>query len=405
MELPKKYTYAPLTGKKILLGVTGSVAIYRSIDLARELIRRGARVKVLMTPTAQEFIQPKLFHWATGLKPVTSLSGEAEHISLSREYHAMVIAPTTLKTMAEIAYGIGDTPVSLTAIAMLGRNKPVIVVPTMNISLYWSPQYRRVYDSLRGQGVKFVPPYIIEDKVKFPPLRDLVYCIQRSIELKKELSGLKVLVTAGPTREYIDPVRVITNPSSGLMGVYLALEFSCRGAETHLVHGPMSVEPPYCSHNYSIETTHQMASIVKKLGEELSPDIAVFAAAPADYRPISRSPEKIPTRLGELTVKLRPTLRVIKALKNRPRVLVAFAAETVRNREELVEKARNKLRDYRADIIVANNVLSKETGFGKEFLDVCIVYENREECPGIIHKEELAKTIADAVINRLGGSS
>ncbi|MEM2170296.1 MAG: bifunctional phosphopantothenoylcysteine decarboxylase/phosphopantothenate--cysteine ligase CoaBC [Desulfurococcaceae archaeon] len=394
--------YQPLQGKKLVLGVTGSSAIYRSVDLARKLIRMGASVKVVMTRFSTKLMSPDLFYWATGNKPYTEMTGETEHIDLAKWGDAMVIAPATLNTMSKIAHGVLDELLPLTAVTMLGDGKRVIVVPAMNIRLMNSPQYKKAVEVLQDQGVFIVPPLIEEDKAKYPPLADLSHCIDALVNRGKDLAGLRVLVTAGPTRERIDPVRVITNPSSGLMGVLVAREAACRGAEVTLVQGQLSVEAPYLVKKIYAESTEEMASTVKSLTSDLEFDVGVFAAAPADYRPTVSSSVKVSSRMmPRLTLELETTPKVIKQVVRRPRLLIAFAAETASG-EELAEKAREKLAEYGADLLVANNVLSDLGGFGKEFLDAVIIDSKGIVKKGILLKYEASRLILDYVVENLG---
>ncbi len=403
METSSTRLYTPLRDKTIILGVTGSSALYRSVDLARELIRRGASVHVIMTKDATTFVSPKLFEWATGNKAITSFDGEPIHIVFAEKADSMVIAPATLNTMSKIAYGIGDNPLVLTAIAMIGSGKSVAVVPAMNIRLYNSPETRKAIELLKEIGVIIIPPHLSEGKAKYPPLRDLTTIVDCITCRKRDMEGRKVLVTAGPTRERIDPVRVITNPSSGLMGVLVALEFYARGADVTLVHGPLKIDPPYCTKNISVESTNDMAEAVERLTAKTVYDVAVFAAAPADYTVLEPAREKIPSRQGELALRLAPTRKVIGSVKNRPRIMIGFAAETAGSREELVDKARKKLFEYRLDLIVANIVGVKGRGFEAEYIDACLVEPRRTECLGFVDKAYLARKIVDWTVDRIGG--
>lgn len=388
-------TYQPLTGKKIVLGVAGSSSIYKSLDLARRLIRIGAVLRVVMTRFAAKLISPDLFQWATGSKPHVEMTGETEHIDLARWANAMVVAPATLNTMNKIAHGILDELLPLTAVTMLGDGKKVVIVPAMNLRLMNSPQYKKAVELLIEEGVVVIPPLVEEDKAKYPPIMDLTHCIDAVVNRGKDLSGYRVLVTAGSTREYIDPVRVITNPSSGLMGILIAREAACRGAEVTLLHGYIAVQPPYMVKKMKSETTETMAKDVYKLTSEVDFDIAVFAAAPADYRPLKTSEVKIQTKLSpRIIVELEATPKVIKSIAKRPRVLVGFAAETATG-DALVELARRKLEDYGLDIVVGNNVLSDIAGFGKEFLDAVILSPQGIINKGILSKYELARIILD----------
>lgn len=397
--------YQPLLNKKIILGLTGSTAIYRSIDLARRLIRMGASLRVIMSRASTKLIGPDLVHWATGSKPYIEMTGETEHIDLARWGDALVIAPATLNTMSKLAYGILDELLTLTATTMLGDRKKVAVVPAMNIRLYNSPQFVNASRMLREMGVAIIPPFISEGKAKYPPLDDLAHCIDALVNRGLDLQGYKVLVTAGPTREYIDPVRVITNASSGLMGVLVAREAACRGASVVLIHGPMSTPAPYMVESIQVETTEEMARAVEDQTSRVVFDIAVFAAAPADYKPVESSNSKIQTRaVPELALKLTRTPKVIKSVKNKPRFSIGFAAETATG-DELYSKGLEKLRDYSLDLIVANNILSSTAGFGKEFLEAIIIDDEGLISKGVLTKYEVARLILDSAVKRLAKQS
>ena len=395
--------YAPLTGKHVILGLTASSAIYKSIDLARNLIRFGAEVDIVMTRESLNLVSETLIEWAIGRKPYVEVTGEIEHVTLARKADALVVAPATLKTMSRIAHGYTDELLPLLATTMLGAGKKVVVVPTMNIMLYKSPQYRIVEEKLLEIGVYVVKPYIEEDRVKYPPLDDLIHCIEVAVNRGRDLVGKKVLVTAGPTREYIDPVRIITNPSSGYMGVLLAREAVCRGAEVDLVHGPLAVKPPYSVDHYPVESTADMAKMVSRLTSMKKYDIAVYAAAPADFTVLSKSMTKIPTREArELVITLKPTLKVVKHVsrQNKPLVNIIFTAETTRDHVELVEKARDKLEEYGADFAVANRVY-KGVGFSSEYIDTCIVDKEKHVCYGVVRKELIARIVIDKALEIL----
>jgi len=398
-EVVERDLYAPLQGRRIVLGLTSSSAIYRSIDLARRLIRQGGEIDVVMTRESLKLIGVDLVEWAIGRKPYIEVTGGVEHVKLSSTTDALVIAPATLKTLAKIAYGLTDDLLSLLATAMLGRGRKVIVVPTMNIALYNSPQARDVLKRLNEIGVYVIPPFIEEDRVKYPPLADLEYCIETIINRGRDLEGYRALVTAGPTREYIDPVRVITNPSSGLMGVLIAREIACRGGIVDLVHGPLSVDKPYMVKSHSVETTSEMASVVGELASRNKYDIAVHTAAPVDYTPAIRAGGKISSReRRELTIILRSTPKVVKSMLQygKPKVNVIFTAETAETYGELVEKAKIKHVDYSADLTIANRVY-KGVGFSSELIDACIIEKDKYTCYGVVFKRFLARIIVDKI--------
>ncbi len=403
-EALEEYVYTPLRDKCICVGVTGSSSVYRSIDLVRELRRMGAEVRVVASEAAAELVGPKLWEWAAGSPPVTEVTGEVEHIGLADKCDAMVVAPATLNTMAKMAAGISDTPVTLASVAFRGREKPVIVVPAMNMSLYRSPHYRDVEERLIGKGYYIVPPRIEGDKAKYPPLRDLAHCIDALISRGRDLDGVSAIVTAGPTYEYLDPVRIITNPSTGYMGVLAALELACRGAHVTLVHGPMKTEPPYLTENIPVTTTLEMSNTVKKLIAEREYAAAVFAAAPADYRPARRYHAKIPTSQGPLDIRLLPTPKVIRLTGKRPPITIGFAAETTRSTEELIERAREKLEKYSLTYIVAN-IVGRNKGFGDTRVEACIVAENEHRCIGEAYKQEIARVIGDLIATAMRGET
>ncbi|WP_440059248.1 bifunctional phosphopantothenoylcysteine decarboxylase/phosphopantothenate--cysteine ligase CoaBC [Thermogladius sp. 4427co] len=388
----------PLKGKNIVLGLTASSAIYRSIDLARELIRMGASVRVIMTKASTKLIGLDLVYWATGRKPLVETSGKTEHIDLAKWGDLMVIAPATLNTMGKIANGVVDELLHLTAVTMMGDGKKVIFVPAMNIRLYNSPQYKKIEETLESYGGIIIKPLIEEDRAKYPPLSDLAHCIDSIANRGLDLLGKRVLVTAGATLERIDPIRVITNPSSGLMGVLIAREASCRGAVVDLVHGKMSVNPPYNVSQYKVVSTEEMASTVRKLTRDKTYDIALFAAAPADFRPVEVSDAKIPTsETSRLVVELTPTEKVIKSFTQKPRIVVAFAAETYSG-DQLVERAVAKMHEYNADMVVAHDATAKGAGFGEAYLDAVIVTRTGIERLGLVHKYILARRILDSAL-------
>ncbi|MGB9827844.1 MAG: bifunctional phosphopantothenoylcysteine decarboxylase/phosphopantothenate--cysteine ligase CoaBC [Thermosphaera sp.] len=401
IEEIRKHEHMPLTGKRIALGVSGSVAAYRSVDLARKLIRMGAEVRPILTRFATKLIGPDLLWWATGNKPLVEMTGETEHIDVAKWADALVIAPATLNTMSKIAYGILDELLPLTAATMMGDGKKIIIAPAMNMRLYTSPQYEKARRLLEDYNVVIIPPFIEENKVKFPPLDDLAHCVDAVVNRGQDLKGKRIVVTAGATREYLDPVRVLTNPSSGLMGILIAREAACRGAIVDLVSGISRFDPPYMVNNISVETTSDMALAIERLTSEREYDAGIFAAAPADYKPKVYHEEKLSTRdMRSLVIELEATKKVLKSIVKRPRLLIGFAAESSKVSEELVEKSRVKLLDYNLDLVVANNILSEKAGFSKPLLEVCYVWKEGFQCPGESFKEVVARAIVDYVAGR-----
>ena len=389
-----------LEGKTVILGITGSVPSYKAVDTARWLIRRGARVIPVMTYEAKKYVGEDLLHWATGFKPLVELTGETEHISLVRGSDSILVAPATLSTLAKIAYGIADNPVALMAVSALGYNKNVIVAPAMHSSLYDSDQYKSAITRLEEQGVTVIPP-VVEKGVARYPQPELVARVSAAITSRgRDMRGLKVLVTAGPTREWMDRVRFITNPSSGMMGVEVAVESWSRGADVDLVHGPMSTPPPHMVRRFNVETTSDMRDTVSRLTEE-EYDIIVAAAAPVDFTPRERYEGKVKSGV-ELTLNLKPTPKVLEGVRRKPKVLVAFAAEHTLDVDRLREAALEKLSKYGADIVIANPVGFPGTGFASETNMALIAYSNGSyRVLGNMHKEILARLVLDEALKIL----
>ncbi|MGC9187211.1 MAG: bifunctional phosphopantothenoylcysteine decarboxylase/phosphopantothenate--cysteine ligase CoaBC [Fervidicoccaceae archaeon] len=365
-----------LIGKCIVLGVTSSVSLYRSVDVARTLMKNGLEVHVVMSEEATRLVSPELFQWATG-NPVYygRFGGEVGHISLSEACNAMLIAPATENTVSKLAYGIADSPVTLVALSFMGAGKPVIVVPTMHIQLMKSPQFLESSEKLKKLGVIFHDPIIEGDKAKFPEGWELSWHVEALLSRGEDLKGMKILVTSGPTREYLDPVRYISNPSSGKMGLSIAIEAMYRGANVSLIHGPIiSDELRAIRNRIAVETTNELLnSVLSEMGA-FSPDAIIMAAAPADFRPTYSEERKISSN-SVLNLALEPTPKVIEEISRRKKgsILVAFAAETVDSDEELKRAAEAKLRKYDADMIVANNVSRKDIGFSSDYNETIIV--------------------------------
>lgn len=389
-----------LKGACIALGVTGSVSIYKSIDVARQLMRWGASIRVVMTKAATELVSPTLFEWATGLPVVTMLTGAVEHVSLARRCRALLIAPATLDTLADIASLHSSDPVSALAQEMLGLGKPVLAVPAMHIGMW--RRARRIIEGLARDGVAFLEPRIEGEQAKYPDPYLVAWWAEARILRGNDLAGLRILATAGPTREHIDAVRVITNPSSGLMGVSLALEAAWRGARVVLVHGPLSCcnwpgWRDYLSKTISVESTDEM--LEKVLEEVREADIALYAAAPADYKPEKKSEGKIPSMTGAVNLTLTPTKKIVEyAVKASPSSLhVGFTAEPLEG-EALVSKAFEKLERHGLDLIVANSTLEPGSAFATETNHVYIVSRTGVVQEVKAHKRVVARSVLDIAL-------
>jgi phosphopantothenoylcysteine decarboxylase/phosphopantothenate--cysteine ligase len=363
-----------LEGKKIVLCITGSVAAYRAIDLARLLMRRGADVYPVMTEsTAQVLLSPEMMKWATGNDVVTKLTGNLEHVMLA-DYgmsDLIIVYPCTANTIGKMASGIDDTPVTSVLSVALGSKIPIIVAPAMHEVMYENKFVQRNVQDLREQVI-FVDPIMAEGKAKAAePERVLDIAI--SALSGGPLSGKRVLVTAGSTVEYIDPIRVITNYSSGKMGIAIAHEAKRMGANVTLVYGHGRQEPTN-GKVIKVNTSEEMYdAVVAELSKKY--DIVIMAAAVADFMPAKRSGKKIDTRAGKIYLSLVATRKIIDDIKKKSKdtFLVAFKADHNISESALVDKAYEKLQECNADLIVANDLGRKGSGAGSDKNEVFIV--------------------------------
>lgn len=368
-----------LVGKKVILGITSSAAIYRSIDLARELMRHGAEVYVVMTNEAVKLISPEMFKWATGNPVLVDLTGDIEHISYTyddQKNTIMVIAPATANTMTKLSLGITDNALLTTALSAMGNEIPLIVVPAMHLSMWNSPQIKKTISKLKEMGVEIVEPYVIGDKAKYPPNAEIVEYIFRAFT-PKNLSEKKVVVSAGATRIYIDDIRFISNPSSGKMGIAMALEAWLRGAEVTLIlsKSASSVVVPRDINIVSFETYEEAKEALLKYTE--SCDVFIHAAAISDFKPVRKSEGKIKSEKS-LELILEPTEKILElvAKKQKAMYVIAFKAEWRKTDDELAESAKEYIESGEANAVVANDV-SRHI-FGSDETDVILVYKDRD---------------------------
>ncbi len=394
-----------LKGRKIALALTGSIAIYQAPELARRLMRLGAEVYPVMTPRAAAMLSPELMEWATGNQPITQLTGKVENIAaVEGGLNLVLIAPATANTIAKLAHGINDNAVTGFAHAAIAAGIPVIIAPAMHRQLLANPATQESLEKLRKMGVEIVGPKFEEGKAKLASLDTIVEAVIRRLT-EQTMAKLKVLVTAGPTREPLDPIRIITNRSSGRMGVCLAREAWRRGAEVTLIYGPGSVEPPEGIETVRVETSKEMFEEALKRLKTGEYHLLIAAAAMADYAPEKPSPLKISTsQFRELEVKLKATPKLVdEAKKVSPNIfLVSFKAEYGVSVEELKERALEKLKASNADLVVANDVSKPETGFGKEHIEVIVVDRlGRTIQLPKMSKAQAAEKILDLILERI----
>ena len=391
-----------LDGREIVIGVTGSVALYKSVDLVRWILRRNGRVAVVLSKEAAKLVSPELFRWASGGPVYVEFGGDVEHIILARRASAAAIAPATLASISKIAYGIVDTSVTLMAVSVKGYGKPVVISPAMHGNMYATHQFREAIDKLKAMGFKIIEPEVRKGVARFPSIhfigRTVAALARRGCE---DLRGVKALVTAGPTREWIDRVRFISNPSSGAMGVEVAMELWARGAKVDLVAGHLAVEAPHAIKTYRVNTTEDMARRVEELTSATRYDVIIGAGAPVDFRPERSFKGKLKSGQS-VSIRLEPTPKVLESVVKPPKALVAFAAEHVENLEELEVKALEKLEKYSADFIVANRVGLEGVGFASPHLEAILVDKKGVKKLGKVHKEVVAAFIADKVAEILG---
>ena len=391
-----------LAGKTVLLIIGGGIAAYKTHELIRLLKTRGCRVRVIMTRAAEEFVTPLSLSSLSGEKVFTalfSLADEVEmgHIQLSRAADLLVVAPATADLMAKMAHGLADDLASTT---LLATDKKVLIAPAMNVRMWRHPATQRNLETLRHDGIAVVGPNEGEMACgEFGPGRmaepiEIVDAIHSALKPKaRPLAGKRVLITAGPTREPIDPVRFISNHSSGKQGYAIAAAAAALGAETILVSGPVSISAPAGVEVIRVETALDM---LKACEEKLPADIAIFSAAVADWRIVQQADEKLKKGSSGppvLALTENPDiLRTIARLRvGRPQIVVGFAAET----ERVVEHATGKLAKKGCDLIVANDV-SAETGvFGGDRNTVhLITAEGVESWPGM-SKQDVAMKLME----------
>jgi len=398
-----------LQGKKIILCITGSVAAIKSTEVARELMRRGADVYAVMTKAAQQIVHPDMVEWATGNPVVTELTGQIEHVTYAGEHRnradLILVAPSTANTIGKVAAGIDDTPVTTTLTTGIGAGIPVIIAPAMHASMYKHPIVLENIEKLRRIGVTVLMPRMEEGKAKIPDTEEIVQAVVDRLTVERDLAGKKILITAGPTRSYLDAFRYITNPSSGKMGVAIAEIALARGADVTIVYGPASAKPPRGAKVIPIETTEEMLDAVV---DELKADkyyAAILSAAAADYGAADRKMEKTPSGKKEWVLQLKPLPKVVENVKKAdPEVyLVGFKAEYGVSDEELIDRAYKRLKGAGMDLIVANDVARKGVGFGTDTNEVFIIDGERKVIHlDVMSKREVAGRILDSVKAHVG---
>ena len=396
-----------LSGKRIVLGVAGSVAAYKAIELARLLMRHGADVTCVASRAVTKLVQPDYFKWASGNKVITQLTGELEHIRLA-DYNRsdlIIVYPATANTLGKLAAGIDDTPISTVLTVGFGSKIPILMCLAMHASMYENSAVKKNIEFLKRK-IDFVSPQIIEGKAKAPEPEDVLDYVLKKFGYSSVLKNKKVLMTAGPTVEYIDPVRVITNQSTGKTGVLLAQELVSAGAKVTFVYGPGAEPPPSGVKLISVKTTKEMFAAVKKEMEKKF-DIVIMAAAASDYSVKNSSNSKIKSTKDRLTIQLEKSPKIIDAVKKIQKnvFLVGFKAETSLSRAKLVSEARKKISDSGADIVVANDIGSARYKKNPDNNEVLIVDSEKVASSGWKKKQKIAKFMIKELEKRIEQSN
>jgi len=391
-----------LTGKNIVLCVAGSVAAYKSIELARLLMRHGANVKCVMSNASTKLIKPDYMKWATGNNVITKLTGDMEHIELAdyKRSDLLIVYPSTANTLGKLATGIDDTPISTVLTVAFGSKIPIIMGLAMHRSMYENAAVKKNMDFLRKK-IDFISPQMIEGKAKAPEPEDVLLFILKKFGGLEKLRGKKILMTAGPTVEKIDSIRVITNQSSGKTGTMLASELVSAGAKVTLIYGPGTSEPPKGAKIIRVNSVDEMNKAIKKCLKKKF-DIAIMSAAASDYVVKKTTSSKIKSDKKEINVKLVRAPKIIDGIKNKQKeiFLVGFKAETDISKRELVNRAKKKLKVSNADMIIANDIGRK---YNKDPNSNEITIVDSKTITNIprTKKEKLAKIICKNIEKRI----
>jgi phosphopantothenoylcysteine decarboxylase/phosphopantothenate--cysteine ligase len=393
---------------RITLGVTGGVAAYKAAELVRRLQQDAFTIQVVMTRSAREFITPLTFAALSGQKVITDLFAESggepnlesaiEHIAVAQRTDLLLVAPATADILAKFARGIADD--FLTTL-YLASTAPVVVAPAMNVNMWNHPATQENIEMLRARGVKIVDPdegYLacgMTGAGRLAGQQAIVAAVHEALHIVRDLAGEKILITAGPTRENVDPVRYLTNRSSGKMGFAVAEAAARRGAQVVLVSGPTSLETPAGVERIDVQSAEEMHRVVLEKVADCS--IAFFAAAVSDYRPVEANGQKIKRSKEAMTLSLEPTPDILASVARTKgdRFIVGFAAET----EHIAENARKKLAAKNADLIVANDVTAEGAGFDHDTNIVTLFARDGRDLPlPRMAKSEVAQRILDEVV-------
>ncbi|MBR6230092.1 MAG: bifunctional phosphopantothenoylcysteine decarboxylase/phosphopantothenate--cysteine ligase CoaBC [Eubacterium sp.] len=392
--------------KTIIIGVTGSIAAYKMADAVSRLVKEGHDVYVLMTKNATQFIHPITFETLTGHKALIdtfdrNFNYNIEHVALAKRADALLIAPATANVIGKLANGIADDMLTTTAIAC---HCPKLIAPAMNTDMYDSPILQDNLNKLKEFDYLVIEPDEghlacgTDGRGRLPSVDTLLEHLYYALRSDRDLTGKKVLITAGPTREHFDPVRYITNHSTGKMGYAIATAAMRRGAEVTLVSGPTELPDPIRMKTIRVESAAEMFDAVKEHSSDM--DILILSAAVADYRPAVYHDQKMKKSDDPKQVELEKTTDILSWLgthKNNRQFLCGFAMET----EDLEARARKKLQDKNADMIIANNLSDTGAGFAVDTNVISVITANDTAQLPLMTKQEDAEEILDAIIRHM----
>lgn len=395
-----------LKGKTIVLGVTGGIACFKAAALASMLVKQHASVQVIMTENATKFVTPLTFEQLTGQKALTdtfdrNFRHSVEHIAVADRADLVLIAPATANIIAKLAHGLADDMLTTTVLAC---DCPKAIAPAMNTKMYENPVTQDNLAILRRYGWEVAEPASghlacgTEGKGRLPEPEELLELCLHAVAREKDLQGKRLLVTAGPTREALDPVRYLTNRSSGRMGYAIAKAAARRGAEVTLVSGPTALPRPGYMKIVDVESAQEMYEAVTSRAPEM--DIIIKAAAVADYRPAAVAEDKIKKKDGDLSIPLERTLDILGTLGQRKRegqFLCGFSMET----RDLIENSRKKLAKKNLDMVAANNVKVAGAGFGVDTNVLTLITAQGETELPLMSKDAAADALLDAILERM----
>lgn len=395
-----------LKGKTVLLAVSGSIAAYKIANLARMLKKLGCNVHVLMTCNATQFINPVTFETLTANKCLIdtfdrNFQYSVEHVALAKQADVVMVAPASANVIGKIANGIADDMLTTTVMAC---PCPVIVAPAMNHNMYHNPIVKNNIEKLSSFGYKIIAPasgMLANGDMgdgRMPEEKELLWHILKEIAFKKDLAGKKVLITAGATREAIDPVRFITNHSSGKMGFALAKAAMLRGAEVTVVAAHTEAEVPMFTNLVPVVSAEDMFNEVTKLAP--TQDIIIKAAAVSDYTPVTKAESKLKKADNDLTVELKRTKDILKYLgenKKNGQFICGFSMET----DNVIENSSKKLTSKNCDMICANSLKEKGAGFGTDTNIITLITKNGTEELELMSKDEASHKILDVILSSL----